>query len=215
MSDVTDITGIGPAKAETLAEAGYKSVDEIADADRDELAAVDGVGEDRALEFIVGAADLIGDESEDESDEGEAFDLTPAEIADEVEEDEEEVEEVVEVVEEEPDEAPESEEPESYTVTLDFNNRMQYHTFHAAIMRYHENIYTSNQPYANTMQKILDGLTDFDGVTYELDEQEINTLHTAVKQSRTDYQGNNRIDHMDQLAVVEEQVDSQRREYLF
>jgi hypothetical protein len=117
------------------------------------------------------------------------------------------------VVEDEGEDA--EDEPESYTVTVDFNTRMQYHTFHAAIMRYHETQYTSNQPKADAMQMILDGLESGDGVEYEVSEEEFNTLHTAVKQCRTDYQGNNLIDHMDALNEVEEQINNQRRDLLF
>lgn len=217
MTQVTDITGIGPAKAETLEEEGYGTVEEIAEADRETLAAVDGVGEDRALEFIVGASDLLeeGQEEElEEEEDGDEFDLKPSEVADEINGEDEEEEDEDEPVEDESVEE-ESNEEDSYTVDINFETRLQYHTFHAAIMRYHENIYSSNQPYSQAMQKILDGFTDYDSLSYELSEEELNTLHTAVKQARTSYQGNNLIDHMDALNVVEEQINDQRREYLF
>jgi len=87
--------------------------------------------------------------------------------------------------------------------------------FHAALMRHHERVYTSYQPDADAMQKFLDQLDDFNSVSYELTESELNTLHTAVKQCRTDYQGDNLIDHMEALQAVEEQVNDQRRDYLF
>lgn len=214
MAELTDINGIGPSKAETLEGEGYETVEDLAEADHDELAAVKGVGDDRALEFIVGASDLVEDSEDDSEDEGDDFDLTPAEVGEEVEpepEPETETRPEPEVEEEEDDE------PlyERYSVVIDFETRLQYHTFHAAIMRYHERVYTSNQPKSDAMQMILDGLTESGEIVYELEEEQFNTLHTAVKQLRTNYQGDNLIDHMEALAAVEEQINEQRREYLF
>jgi len=220
MVNVTDIKGVGPSKAETLEENGYESVEDIAQADPDNLSEISGISDDRALEFMVAAGDLLDEEETEEDDEnGESeFDLTPEEVSEELEDEKESVdeesvdEEENEVMEEEQDE---SEEPNSYTVSVDFETDLQYHTFHAAIMRYHERIYTSNQPQSDTMQKILDGIVGSGDVVYELTEEELNTLHTAVKQCRTNYQGDNRIDHMDALNPVEEQINNQRRDYLF
>jgi len=229
MVKVTDIKGVGPSKAENLAENGYKSVEDIAQADPDNLSEISGISEDRALEYMVSAGDLLDAESQDDSEQSEEasdeFDLTPDEVGEELQDDADDAEsddgpevEVVEDDEEEPAESDSEDaedKPDSYTVTVDFNTRMQYHTFHSAIMRYHETQYTSNQPKADAMQMILDGLESGDGVEYEVNEEEFNTLHTAVKQCRTDYQGNNLIDHMDALNEVEEQINNQRRELLF
>lgn len=210
MTDVTDITGIGPSKADTLAENGFETVEDIATADVDELAAVDGVGDDRAAEFVLDAEGLLDTEEGDEDDEieetvdEEAFDLTP-ESADE---DEDPVQEV----EETEDDTDETDEP--YSVTLSFDSQLQYDVLHAALMRHHEDVYTSNQPASDATQDLLDGLGT-DGGTYELTEFELNTLHTAIKQTRVHYQGENLIDHMDALRSVEQQVDDARDEYLF
>jgi len=245
MVNVTDIKGVGPSKAENLAENGYESVEDIAQADPDALSSVKGVSEDRALEYMVSAGDLLDEESQDDSEQREEasdeFDLTPDEVGEELQDDaddaESEDEGEVEVVEDDEEESAEDEsegdsgesldagedsdggdevdEEPTYEVTVDFNTRMEYHTFHAAIMRYHETQYTSNQPKADAMQMILDGLESGDGFEYEVSEEEFNTLHTAVKQCRTDYQGNNLIDHMDALNKVEEQINNQRRDLLF
>lgn len=220
MVDVTDITGIGPAKAETLEEHGYESVEDIANADTDELGAIDGVGGNRALEFAVEAENLL-EESQDDSDEsddedGDSFDLTPNEVSDGLDEElEEEVEELEEELEEEVEEMDESNEQPSYAVDIEFDNPKQYDVFHAALMRHHENIYTSDQPAADTMEKLLSGLDSFDSVSYSLDEQELNELHSAVLQQRTNYQGDNLIDHMDEMKEIEQQVNDMRSEYLF
>lgn len=228
MAELVDINGVGPAKAETLEEAGFDSVEAIAEADQDELAAVDGVGDDRALEFIVQAADLVEDtEEEVEEVEGDEFDLKPSEVSDEVEKlddptDEEVEEELIELEEEiaEEEEAveeveEESDEPENYTVVIEFDEMLEYDVFHAAIMRRHEDVYTGRQQAADALAKVLDGLDNFDEVSYSLTEEEFNELHSAVLQQRTNYQGDNLIDHMDALKKIEEQVNEQRDELLF
>lgn len=219
MADVTDIKGIGPAKADTLAEEGYESLEDIANADQEELGAVDGVGNDRALEFIVGASNLLEEAEDDAEDDRDDFDLTPSEVSEELEEDGDSGESPEEgSAPDEDDELVEESESESestFDVTISFQEEDEFHTFHAAVMRYHEAVYTSNQPASDAMRKILDGLDNRDSVSYELTEEELNTLHTAVKQTRTNYQGDNLIDHMDALSAVEEQVNEQRRELLF
>jgi len=216
MIEVTDIKGIGPAKADTLAENGYESVEDIAQADKNELADVKGVGEDRALEYMVSAGDLIDaeEEVEDETSDGDEFDLTPGEVEEEFAEDET-VDEDDEDDDPVAEEDSESSEESSYAVEISFSEKFQYDVFHAALMRHHERVYTSYQPASDAMQKFIEGLRDFSEVTYEVTEFELNTLHTAVKQARSNYQGDNQIDHMDALTVVEEQIDNARREYLF
>lgn len=231
MVDVTDIKGIGPAKAETLDDHGYSSLEDIATADQDTLGDVDGVGGDRALEFIVGANDLLEDEGEELEDEqgeseGDEFDLTPSEVSDEVDEvlDEEEDELTDDSPDESDvkadttseDESTESDDDEDvYSVNLSFASRREYDTFHASLMRRHEDVFSGNQPAADALENCLEQLDDRTSVEYELTEYELNTLHTAVKQARTEYQGRNLIDHMDALKEVEAQVDEQRRELLF
>jgi hypothetical protein len=218
MVDVTDIKGVGPAKAELLEENGFDSVDAVLDADPDDLAEINGISEDRAIEYKVEAENLLEAQEEVEEETGDSFDLTPSEL--EGEEDEEEVEETDDA--ESRDDSEQSEESSDvaednglYPVSIAFDNRRQYDTFHAALMRYHENIFTSNQSSADAMKKCLNGLDSFEEVSYELTEEELNTLHTAIKQTRTRYQGDNLIDHMDELNVIESRVDAIRREHLF
>lgn len=237
MSNVEDITGIGPAKADKLADNGYESLEDVAAAEPEDLSSIDGVGnDDRAHEFILEAENLLdeGDGAEPEPEsEGDSFDLTPAEISDEAEEAAESDSEDVEG-EDDPDpsedtgaaesSADESEDEaedtdldleESYPVSLDFDTSLHGRTFHAAVMRRHENIYTSHQPTADALQKVLDATRDFDNVSISLTEHELNTLHSAVKNQRTAYQGDNLIDHMDALREVEEDLNNIRREHLF
>jgi large subunit ribosomal protein L32e len=80
--EIEDISGVGPSKAETLAEAGYDSVEDLKAASQSELAEVDGVGNALAARI---KADVGGLEVEEE---------TEAEIEDEADEEAEEDEEV-------------------------------------------------------------------------------------------------------------------------
>lgn len=223
MSDVTDIDGIGPSRAETLAENGYETVGDVADADPDELVEIDGVSEERALEFVVEAGNLREDDG-DESDEseGDEFDLTPAEVSDEVEEAEDSSDDVESASDDGDEESPtddeETAEDESgppYSVEVTFDSKLQFHTFHSAVMRHHERHFSGNQPVADAMQKVLDELDSFESLSVELTEEELNALHSAITQQRTSYKGNNLIEHMDAMQVVLETVNDDRREYLF
>jgi len=63
--EIEDISGVGPSKAETLAEAGYDSVEDLKAASQSELADVDGVGNALAARI---KADVGGLEVEDETD---------------------------------------------------------------------------------------------------------------------------------------------------
>jgi len=82
--EIEDISGVGPSKAETLAEAGYDSVEDLKAASQSELADVDGVGNALAARI---KADVGGLEVEEETD---------AEIEEEGEEEAEVEEEEVE-----------------------------------------------------------------------------------------------------------------------
>jgi len=82
--EIEDISGVGPSKAETLAEAGYDSVEDLKAASQSKLADVDGVGNALAARI---KADVGGLEVEDETD---------AEIEEEGEEEAEVEEEEVE-----------------------------------------------------------------------------------------------------------------------
>jgi large subunit ribosomal protein L32e len=80
IEELTDISGVGDAKADSLREAGYNTVDQVKGASQDELADVDGVGMALAARIKADVGDLEVSE----------------EVEAEVEEDEEAVEEEVE-----------------------------------------------------------------------------------------------------------------------
>ena len=60
----TDIPGIGPAAAKTLKENGFKSLQEIASATIDQLAAVPGFGPIRAGRIIKAANGVLFDDAD-------------------------------------------------------------------------------------------------------------------------------------------------------
>jgi large subunit ribosomal protein L32e len=79
--DLTDISGVGEAKADTLREAGYETVEDVRGASQDELAAVDGVGMALAARIKADVGGLeVAEEAEAEVEEPE-----PTEVEEEVE----------------------------------------------------------------------------------------------------------------------------------
>ena len=83
---VTDLPGVGPAKAEALAAAGYEDIDAIAAASEAELAEVDGVGPALAAQIAEAVADVEPSTAAD--DEAPATEAEPASTADEADDEE-------------------------------------------------------------------------------------------------------------------------------
>ncbi|MFT4949838.1 MAG: large subunit ribosomal protein L32e, partial [Natronomonas sp.] len=77
VEDLTDISGVGDAKAETLREAGYETVADIRGASQDGLADVDGVGMALAARIKADVGDLeVSEEVEAEVEEEEPVEET-------------------------------------------------------------------------------------------------------------------------------------------
>jgi large subunit ribosomal protein L32e len=67
IDELTDISGVGESKAETLREAGFETVEDVRGASQDDLAAVDGVGMALAARIKADVGDLeVADEVEAE-----------------------------------------------------------------------------------------------------------------------------------------------------
>ena len=80
--ELTDISGVGPSKAEALQEAGIETVDEVRERSQEELAEVDGIGNALAarIKADVGGLEVSEDtEAEVEEDEPEEAEETPDE----------------------------------------------------------------------------------------------------------------------------------------
>ncbi|MFP4626672.1 MAG: 50S ribosomal protein L32e [Natronomonas sp.] len=84
--ELTDISGVGESKAETLVEAGFETIDDIREASQDDLASVEGVGQALAARIKADVGDLeISDEAEAEVEEAEPEEPTPEAEAEAVE----------------------------------------------------------------------------------------------------------------------------------
>jgi len=203
--ELNDISGVGPSRADDLEELGYDSVEAVAEADPDSLTELSRVGEDKALEMVVDAQNLL-DESSDGDEEPEdsiTFD------EDELEEDEPEVEEV-EAEDAEPEEPEQSRGP--YEISFDLTDR-QREILITALLDSHTDLRSNHHARSNACD---DTLVKFrDGDTVSLTEDELNALHAAIRQRRLDYQGNNHIDLMQATMPIENQIADARQEHLF
>lgn len=210
MAKLTDINGVGPTRAERLEEAGYDSIDAIATADNTAIAEQADVPEDTALEFVVQAQNMLDEEaqSEDESDEGEPETIT--------------IDDPDELVEDDDSDEEESDGPEAgdwVRFSYDFDDSLEYDTFFKAIQLRREKLRRTNRADTEIFETVLDALrntTPSEGVSFKVEEaNDLNDIHTAILQQRTEYQGNNLIDHMDALQKVQDYLDSLREEHLF
>jgi large subunit ribosomal protein L32e len=80
--ELTDISGVGPSKAEALQEAGIETVDDVRERSQEELAEVDGIGNALAarIKADVGGLEVSEDtEAEVEEEEPEEAEETPDE----------------------------------------------------------------------------------------------------------------------------------------
>ena len=70
--ELTDISGVGEAKAETLREAGYETIEDLREASQEELSEVDGIGQALAARIKADVGGLeISEETEAEVEEEE------------------------------------------------------------------------------------------------------------------------------------------------
>jgi len=121
MVDVTDLDGVASGRAENLAEAGYESVEDVANGDPEIMAeVVNYLPEDTALSLVVQAQDMLEEESSDSSSEGEGTTLDgDASITEEISEAAEETSDSLEKEEEVLDEVDEDLKEEIETAVED------------------------------------------------------------------------------------------------
>lgn len=219
--DLTDIDGVGPARSDSLVEAGYDSVDMLAMADPEELAADADIPEDTALDFVVQAQNMVADdgdsadgsESDSESDEEEDGPL-PSELVEDAENNE--TDDSADAEDEAPDETEPVEEDPTYELVVDLETDTHYDAYMTALINAYEQRVNSNQNALDAIAKALDDARYNSGeVTHDLDEYELNTLHAAVSQQVTTYKGQNMIDHMDAMRDLLAQVNEVRNDKLF
>jgi hypothetical protein len=84
MAALTDINGVGPSRAERLANAGYGTVGKVADASVDEVRAIAGISLAAAEAIVLGARELAPDGTasgvDDEATTDDIIDRIAAEI---------------------------------------------------------------------------------------------------------------------------------------
>jgi predicted RecB family nuclease len=209
--ELTDIDGVGPARSDSLVEAGYDSVEVLAMADPEEVADDVGVPDDTALEFVVQAQNMIADDDADESDEEDA----DADESDDVP-DPSDLAEVAEDSDEEEEEDSDEDAEESYELVVDLETDTHYDAYMTALLNAYETRVGSNQHALDAITKALsDARYNSGEVTHELTEYELNTLHASVSQQVTEYKGMNMIGHMDAMRDLLAQVNEVRNEKLF
>lgn len=241
MVDLTELDGVGPARSESLEEAGYSDFETLADADPEALAEDAGVTEDKALDFIVQSQNLV---AEQEAEVEESKPVTE-EVADAVEESEDEEVGAEEAVEELPDsdeleeeieeaaddsdttdetdesvdESPENEGPQEIQFELTFDEALEYDTFFDSVMGQRATMLRSNRDGVEAFDHVLDQMRASSGVgatvELELTESQLNDLHNSVRGTMIDYKGDNLIDHMDALQEVLNDVNEVRDKHLF
>jgi hypothetical protein len=186
MVDVTDLDGVASGRAENLAEAGYESVEDVANGDPEIMAeVVNYLPEDTALSLVVQAQDML-DESEDEPAESEETMLdgdasiteeiseAAEETSDSLEKEEEALDEELDELEEEmakdkPSEEPEpaewveataetSEEPEPEQIVfeLKIETPMQYDTLYDCVMDQRATLIRTNRDGVDEFSEVLD-----------------------------------------------------------
>lgn len=208
MTDFTEIDGVGPSRAEDLDER-FDSFEELAEADHEELAEMlPMVSQDSALDFVVQAQNIVSggeDDAEGETsdeDEESTEDVSPADVSDMAEAGESDEE----------SSEPESSEDESFDETVEMTD-LEQDLVVAAVVGDVANVYNSNPPRKAAGMKLLEQLRTQDGgeVTFDgITRMELNTLHSAVRQLKNEFQGRNIIEYMDALANVERRVNEIR-----
>ena len=213
--DLTDLDGVAEGRASNMKEAGYESLQDVAEADAETLSdSVNYLPEDTALELVVQAGDMVDEErntpevSEDDAETSDEEDgPLPGELAESSEDDSDGEESGVE--DESPDES-----DETYTLTVDLETDDHYDAYMTALFNAVEK--QSNQVALDALNSVLDDARYNGGeVSHEVTEYELNTMHAAVSQQVTEYKGQNMIGHMDAMRDILAQVNEVRQEQLF
>jgi len=209
MVELQDITGVGASRADDLEEMGYTSVEDVADANPDDLTELSRVGEDRAIEMVVDAQNLA--DSEESVEEEKTVEEEPATITFDGEEPPvEEAEPTIE--EEEPVADEDSEEATLFEVDADFGALERDVSVYALLDSY-TSLQSRNVSRSNACMRVLEKIRDSTSVM--LTEEELNAFHAAIRQQRLEYQGNNHVEMMRVATRVEDTVSAVREEELF
>lgn len=219
MVELQDITGVGASRAEDLQEMGYTSVEDVANANPEDLTELSRVAEDRAIEMVVDAQNLAGSEEEPSVEEADSTDEGTESGSETITFDEEELDEELDVLEKEvpaPDEGTESEEEREpnrvFELSTDFSPLEKEVSVYALLDSY-TRLRSRNVARSNACFRVLEKLRD--GASVELTEEELNAFHAAIRQQRLEYQGNNHVEMMRVATGVEDSVSALREAELF
>jgi len=180
-SSLTDIVGVGASWADDLEDAGYDTVDSIADAAPADLEAdVDGVGETRAQEIIDNATVLVADDDGSASDD--EHEMTANDGS--VEED---------VIVTDTDALITEGEGDRLTITLEIDDDVfpyvQHVVLEEALSQFQRNRFELQEE-AEAIASVLSSAQHLDaGPEYEitLTESQVTTLYRALRQGSSAY----------------------------
>lgn len=235
MVKLTDLDGVASGRAENLEDAGYESVEDVANGDHEIMGeVVNYLPEDTALSIVVQAQDMLAEE-EDESSESdettfdgdasitEAISEAAEETSDSLDGEEEALDEELdesdeEVAEAEPSEETETETSDEIVFELTLETPMQYDTLYDCVMDQRATLIRTNRDGVDKFSEVLDIIREASyGETVELsmDEGTLNDLHNSVRKKSVSYKGDNLIEHMNAVNKILEQVNIAREENLF
>lgn len=222
--ELTDIKGIGPARSESMQEAGYGSVKSVAEVDdHEDFAEAIDVPADTALEFIVQAENMVEEAAaEVESSEPGTISEQIDEATEEQDSDEEDESQEVEVAEEEEEPAIAAKEdegpPDEIDFSIEFETDLEFDVFFDATMEEKMSIIRANRTGVEEYEHVLEQMrygSPEQAVDFTLTPSELNNLHNTVRQKSIDYKGKNLIDHMDAMKRILTRIDEVRSEHLF
>ena len=224
MTELTDVKGIGPARAEEFTEAGYDTVESIAETTSAQLAEDTSISEGKASNIITSAQESGGTEdivTTEDIVEG-AFEETPDSEEEETDDSEDEESEEKEAEsddseEEETDGSEEEEETqESNTILVELDaTPLQEDLLVATLVNHYTTQKRRNASRAEACLTILEKRRETSELKFELTSLQLNTLYAAIKEKRNFYQGKNLINYMNELRVLEDQVQEYRNEFVF
>ena len=233
MTELTDVKGIGPARAEEFTEAGYDTVESIAETTSAQLAEDTSISEGKASNIITSAQEESGgtedivttddivegafeEKPDSEEEEPDDFEEEKADDSEEEEPDDSEEEEPEEK-EAEPDDSEEEEETqESNTILVELDaTPLQEDLLVATLVNHYTTQKRRNASREEACLTILEKRRETSELKFELTSLQLNTLYAAIKEKRNFYQGKNLIDYMNELRVLEDQVQEYRNEFVF
>jgi len=221
MTELTDLSGVGPARSDYLVEAGYETPADIAEAEAEAVSEAINAPEDTALELIVQSQNVIAEEEsevEARDPDPEAESITVSEGDSNSRPDEDDSDEGEDTDSEDSADGSEEDTPNLIEFEIEFEEGLQYDTLFDSVMQQRSKMYQANRSGVEVFDHALEQMRTggvSEPVELEMTEQQLNDLHNSVRQKVIEYKGNNLIDHMDALNAVFDQIEAVRSEYLF